>query len=37
VVNPPDGDLVLVLRRKPGVRDLFAPSAVYQGSVRAKA
>jgi Zincin-like metallopeptidase len=33
--NLPDGDLVLVLRRKPGVRDLFAPSAVYHATVRA--
>lgn len=33
--NPPDGDLVLVLRRKPGVRDLFTPSAVYHATVRA--
>jgi hypothetical protein len=35
VRNPPEGDLVLVLRRKPGVRDLFTASDVYQATVRA--
>ncbi|MDQ3223924.1 MAG: metallopeptidase family protein [Gemmatimonadota bacterium] len=34
VVDPPPGDLVLVLRRKPGVRDLFGLAATYQASVR---
>jgi hypothetical protein len=34
VTDPPDGDLVLVLRRKPGVRDLFGESGVFQGTVR---
>jgi hypothetical protein len=37
VVNPPEGELVLVLRRKPGVRDLFAAPGVYQAAVRATA
>jgi hypothetical protein len=35
VADPPEGDLVLVLRRKPGVRDLFATRDVFQASVRA--
>ena len=34
VTDPPEGDLVLVLRRKPGVRDLFGPSGVFQATVR---
>jgi hypothetical protein len=34
VADPPEGDLVLVLRRKPGVRDLFGSSAVFQNTVR---
>jgi hypothetical protein len=34
VADPPEGDLVLVLRRKPGVRDLFGPAGVFQGTVR---
>jgi hypothetical protein len=34
VVDPPEGDLVLVLRRKPGVRDLFGSSGVFQANVR---
>jgi hypothetical protein len=34
VTDPPEGDLVLVLRRKPGVRDLFGQSDVFQGTVR---
>ena len=35
VDDPPDGDLVVVLRRKPGVMDLFAPAGSYQATVRA--
>jgi hypothetical protein len=34
VVDPPPGDLVLVLRRKPGVRDLFRRGEAYQASVQ---
>jgi hypothetical protein len=34
VIAPPDGDLVLVLRRRPGVRDLFGHSEVFQGTVQ---
>src|SRR5918993_4016953 len=34
VRNPPMGELVLVLRRKPGVRDLFLAPEVFQASVR---
>ena len=34
VNDPPVGDLVVVLRRKPGVRDLFEDSAVCQRTVR---
>jgi hypothetical protein len=34
VVDPPEGDLVLVLRRKPGVRDLFGRSGIFQGRVQ---
>jgi hypothetical protein len=34
VADPPEGDLVVVLRRKPGVRDLFSPTEVFQGTVR---
>jgi zinicin-like metallopeptidase len=37
VADPPEGDLVLVLRRKPGVRDLFGQSEVFQGTVRVTA
>ena len=32
--DPPPGDLVLVLRRKPGVRDLFAHAGVFQATVQ---
>ena len=32
--DPPVGDLVLVIRRQPGVRDLFIASEVFQASVR---
>jgi hypothetical protein len=34
VENSPEGSLVLVLRRQPGVRDLFGQSDVYQATVR---
>jgi hypothetical protein len=34
VNDPPVGDLVVVLRRKPGVRDLFEDAAVCQRTVR---
>jgi Zincin-like metallopeptidase len=34
VTDPPPGDLVLVLRRKPGVRDLFTSSEPFQADVR---
>lgn len=34
VAAPPPGDLVVVLRRKPGLRDLFRTTAPYQGTVR---
>ena len=34
VSDPPAGDLVLVLRRRPGVRDLFGHGEVFQGTVR---
>jgi len=34
VPDPPPGDLVLVLRRKPGVRDLFSQPRVFQAIVR---
>jgi hypothetical protein len=37
VQDPPEGDLVLVLRRKPGVRDLFVPAEIFQGRVRVTA
>jgi hypothetical protein len=33
VLDPPDGDLVVVLRRKPGVRDLLGQE-VFQATVR---
>ncbi|HXE57784.1 MAG TPA: metallopeptidase family protein [Gemmatimonadales bacterium] len=36
VEEPPPGELVLVLRRKPGVRDLFRRPVVYQGTVPAE-
>jgi Zincin-like metallopeptidase len=35
VTDPPEGDLVLVLRRKPGVRDLFGHTGIFRGTVRA--
>jgi hypothetical protein len=34
VADPPDGDLVVVLRRKPGVRDLLSHAGVFQAIVR---
>ena len=34
VVEPPEGDLVLVLRRKPGLRELLRPQAPIQATVR---
>ena len=34
VADPPPGDLVVVLRRKPGVRDLFGRPGVFQASVQ---
>jgi hypothetical protein len=37
VEDPPEGDLVLVLRRRPGVRDLFVKTGVFQGAVRVTA
>jgi hypothetical protein len=36
VVEPPPGDLVLVLRRKPGLRSLFAPRGPWQGGLVAE-
>ncbi len=33
--DPPDGDLVLVLRRKPGLRDLVRRPSIYQAVVPA--
>jgi hypothetical protein len=33
VEEPPPGDVILVLRRKPRLIDLFRPAALYQGSV----
>jgi hypothetical protein len=36
VDGPPEGDLIVVLRRKPGVRDLFAAPGVYQAKVRVR-
>ena len=35
VDEPPPGELVLVLRRKPRLGDLFRPAPVFQGTVRA--
>jgi hypothetical protein len=34
VSDPPEGDLVVVLRRRPGVRDLFTPADVFQATVQ---
>lgn len=35
VAEPPSGDLVVVLRKRPGVMDLFGPGGVFQAAVRA--
>jgi hypothetical protein len=35
IAEGPPGDLVLVLRRKPGLRDLLRPGALFQAAVRA--
>jgi hypothetical protein len=37
VADPPEGDLVLVLRRKPGVRDLFSSTEVFHATVQVSA
>jgi hypothetical protein len=34
VSDPPPGELVLIVRRKPGVRDLFGGGGTYQASVQ---
>jgi hypothetical protein len=34
VADPPEGDLTLLLRRQPGVRDLYGPAAVVQRTGR---
>jgi zinicin-like metallopeptidase len=34
VSNPPPGELVLVLRRRPGVRDLFGSGGTFQATVQ---
>jgi hypothetical protein len=36
VADPPEGDLVLVLRRKPGVLALLRPGKVFEETVRAE-
>jgi hypothetical protein len=33
IEDPPEGDLIVVLRRKPGVRDLFGSGRVFQAHV----
>jgi zinicin-like metallopeptidase len=35
IADPPEGDLILVLRRKPGLRDLLRPATVFSEAVRA--
>jgi hypothetical protein len=35
VVDPPEGELVLVLRRRPGLRDLVRRAQVYAAAVPA--
>jgi len=35
VAEPPEGELVLVLRRPPGLRDLLRRSVLFQAAVRA--
>jgi hypothetical protein len=37
VAEPPPGDLVVVLRRRPGVRDLFGHAGVFEATVRVTA
>jgi len=37
VADPPPGDLIVVLRRRPGLADLFRSPALYQGVVLARA
>jgi hypothetical protein len=34
VLDPPSGELILVLRRKPGVRDLFGTGGAFQANVQ---
>lgn len=34
IADPPAGDLVVVLRRKPGMRDLFNEAGVFQSTVQ---
>jgi hypothetical protein len=34
VADPPPGELILVLRRKPGLRSLLRPAGVYRATVR---
>ena len=34
IADPPAGDLVVVLRRKPGMRDLFKEAGVFQSTVQ---
>jgi hypothetical protein len=36
IADPPAGELVLVLRRRPGLRDLLRPTAAFTASVRAE-
>jgi hypothetical protein len=36
VADPPPGELYLVLRPRPRVRDLFRPAPVYQGTIEAR-
>jgi hypothetical protein len=36
IADPPEGDLILVLRRKPGLLDLLRPSTVFSETVRAE-
>jgi hypothetical protein len=35
IAEPPEGELVLVLRRGPGLRDLFRRASVFQAAVQA--
>jgi hypothetical protein len=36
VTHPPPGELLLVLRPRPGVRDLFRPPTLYQGVIEVR-